>query len=154
MQQFLWWWEYKWFVSLLMDSKDTHKVPIRHNQPQLSESWLKDTDKQRTVEMGHIHYNDAIMSMMASQITSLKIDYSTVYSRCRSKKTSRLCVSNAENVSVWWCHHVCKIFWRIIWPTNVFRKIISNNWKNPSSSNQTYQPISSQNYTPKELCWS
>ena len=66
-----------------------------------------------------IHYNDVIMSIMASQITSLAIVYSTVYSRRRSKKTSKLRVSglcegnspmtdefptqrasNAENVSI------------------------------------------------------
>ena len=65
-------------------------------------------------------YNDVIMSMMATQITSLTIVYSSVYSRCRSKKTSKLRVtglcegnspmtgefsaqraSNAENVSMW-----------------------------------------------------
>ena len=64
------------------------------------------------------------MSTMASQITSLTILYSAVYSRCRSKKTSKLRVtglcegkspvtgefpaqraSNAENVSIWWRHH-------------------------------------------------
>ena len=62
---------------------------------------------------------------MASQITSLTIVYSIVYSRYISKKTSKLrvtglCVgnspvtcefpaqraSNAENVSIWWHHHV------------------------------------------------
>ena len=71
------------------------------------------------------HYNDVIMGAMASQITSLKIVYSTAYSRHRSKKTSKLhvtglCVgtsqvtgesstqmaSNAENVSIWWHHPV------------------------------------------------
>ena len=71
------------------------------------------------------HYNDVIMSTMASQITSLIIVCSTVYSRRRSKKTSKLrftglCegnslvtgefpaqrASNAENVSIWWRHHV------------------------------------------------
>ena len=70
------------------------------------------------------HYNDIIMNAMASQITSLTIVYSTIYSRHRSKKTSKLCVtglcegnspvtsefpaqraSNAENVSIWWRHH-------------------------------------------------
>ena len=69
------------------------------------------------------HYN-VIMSAMASQITSLMIVYSTVYSKRRSKKTSRLRVaglcdgnspvtgeflaqraSKAENVSIWWRHH-------------------------------------------------
>ena len=71
-----------------------------------------------------VHYNEVIMSAMASQNASLTIVYSTVYSRCRSKKTSKLrvtglCVgnslvtgefpaqkaSNAENVSIWWRHH-------------------------------------------------
>ena len=67
------------------------------------------------------------MSAMASLITSLTIVYSTVYSRRRSKKTSKLHraslafvlgihrwpvnsqrtqrASNAENISIWWCHH-------------------------------------------------
>ena len=36
------------------------------------------------------HYNDIIMSAMASQITRLTIVYSTVYSRRRSKKASKL----------------------------------------------------------------
>ena len=64
------------------------------------------------------------MDAMASQITSLTIVYSTVYSRWRSKKTSKLrvpglCVgnslvtgdfpaqkaSNAKNVYIWWRHH-------------------------------------------------
>ena len=64
------------------------------------------------------------MSAMASQITSLTIVYSTVYSRRRSNKTSKLratglCEGNspgtgefpaqkasgAVNVSIWWCHH-------------------------------------------------
>ena len=64
------------------------------------------------------------MSEMMSQITSLTIVYSTIYSD-RSKKTSRLHItglcegnssvtgefsaqraSNAENASIWWRHHV------------------------------------------------
>ena len=64
------------------------------------------------------------MSAMASQIISLTIVYSIVYSRRRSKNTSELrvtglCVgnspvtgefpaqmaSNAENISIWWRHH-------------------------------------------------
>ena len=71
-----------------------------------------------------IHYNYVIMSAMVSQITSLTIVYSTVYSRRRSKRTSKLRVtglcegnspvtgefpaqraSNAENVSIWWSHN-------------------------------------------------
>ena len=64
------------------------------------------------------------MGAMASQITSLTIVHSTVYSGANSKKTSKLrvtglCVGNspvtgefpaqmasyAENVSIWWRHH-------------------------------------------------
>ena len=71
------------------------------------------------------HYNDVIMSAMASQITSLTIVYSNVYSRCRSTKTSKLRVtglcagnspvtsefpaqraSDVENVSIWWRNHI------------------------------------------------
>ena len=39
-----------------------------------------------------IHYNDVIMSTMASQITSLTIDYPNVYPRHRSKKTLKVSV--------------------------------------------------------------
>ena len=64
------------------------------------------------------------MGKMASQITSLTIVYSTVYSGADQKKVSKLRVtglcagnspgtgefpaemaSNAENVSIWWRHH-------------------------------------------------
>ena len=63
------------------------------------------------------------MRVMASQITSLTIVYSTVYSDGDKKKSNPcvtgLCegnssvtgefpaqrVSNAENVSIWWRHH-------------------------------------------------
>ena len=68
------------------------------------------------------------MTAMASQIISLTHVYSTVYSRRRSKKTSKLRVSsicagnssgtsefsaqrasNAENVSIWRRHHVVQL---------------------------------------------
>ena len=60
------------------------------------------------------------MDTIASQITSLTIVYSTVYSEKTSKlRVTGLCVgkspetgefpaqmaSNAENVSIWWRHH-------------------------------------------------
>ena len=50
------------------------------------------------------HYNDVIMSAMGSQITSLAILYSTVYLRCKSKKTSKLrviglCPGNSPVIS-------------------------------------------------------
>ena len=67
------------------------------------------------------HYSDVIMDTMASQITSLTIVYSIVYSGADKKKTSKLRVTglcagnspatgefpvqmtnNTENVSIWW----------------------------------------------------
>ena len=70
------------------------------------------------------HYSDFIMGMMASQITSLTIVYSTVYSGTDHRKHQNLQVtgvrsenspvtgefpakrySNAENVFIWWHHH-------------------------------------------------
>ena len=68
------------------------------------------------------HNDDVTMSLMASQITSLTIVYSTVYSGADQRKlrVTGLCagnspgtgefpaqkVSNSENVSIWWRHHV------------------------------------------------
>ena len=40
-----------------------------------------------------MHFSDVIMGMMAFQITSLAIVYSTVYIRSRSKETSKLRVT-------------------------------------------------------------
>ena len=71
------------------------------------------------------HYNDIIMNTVAYQIISLTIVYSTVYSDADQRKHEKLRVtglctgnslgtgefpaqmaSNAENVSIWWRHHV------------------------------------------------
>ena len=64
------------------------------------------------------HYGDVIMGAIASQITSLTIVYSTVYSDADQRKhqsSASLAFargihrgpvnSNAENVSIWWRHH-------------------------------------------------
>ena len=53
------------------------------------------------------HYNDVIMSAITSQITSLTIVYSTVYSDADQRKHQRAAqmASYAENVSIWWCRH-------------------------------------------------
>ena len=57
------------------------------------------------------HYGDIIMSAMASQITSLTIVYSTVYSGANQRKHQSSAplafapakrASNVENVSIWW----------------------------------------------------
>ena len=67
------------------------------------------------------HYNDVIMGVTASQITSLAIVYSTVYLVSDQRKHQRSAslafmweftgefpaqrASNAENVSIWWRRH-------------------------------------------------
>ena len=77
---------------------------------------------------GQSHYNDVIMSVMASQVTSLTVVYSTVYSGADQRQTSKLSVtglyegnspvtgefptqrtSNAENVFIWWRHHDIRV---------------------------------------------
>ena len=84
------------------------------------------------------HYSDVIMGVMASQITSLTIVYSTVYSGADQRKHQSSAslafvrgihrcefpacegnspltgeflaqrTSNAENVSIWWRHHAAR----------------------------------------------
>ena len=78
------------------------------------------------------------MSAMASQITCLTIVYSTVFLGANERKPSKLRVtglcagsspltgefpaqraSNAENVSIWWCHHVTRLNYferKLYWP--------------------------------------
>ena len=71
-----------------------------------------------------IHYNDVIMDVLASQITSLTIVCLTVYSGGDQRKHQSSAslafvtgefpaqkASNAENVSIWWRHHVRMKWW-------------------------------------------
>ena len=69
------------------------------------------------------HYGDVIMGVLTSQITSLTIVYSTVYSGADQRKDQSSApldftgnspvtgefpaqiASNTENVSIWWRHH-------------------------------------------------
>ena len=71
------------------------------------------------------HYDDVIMTMLSSQITSLTVVYSIVYSGVNQRKHQSSAslvfvweihrgtgefpaqmASYAENVSIWWRHHV------------------------------------------------
>ena len=88
------------------------------------------------------HYNDIIMSAMASQITRLMIVYSNVYSGGDQRKhqssaslafvrgiqfpTQR--ASNVENISIWWRHHdICIFPWHdALWPSFKFHAIQGN----------------------------
>ena len=71
-----------------------------------------------------VHYIDVIMTTMASQITSLTVVYSIVYwgaDQWKHQSSASLAfvreihrnrwipaqrASNAENVSIWWRHHI------------------------------------------------
>ena len=84
------------------------------------------------------HYIDVIMSTMASQITSFMIVFPTFYSGAYQWKhqnsASQACVwrihrsvtfpaqmaSNAENASIWWCHHEVRnwTLWSLISSAN------------------------------------
>ena len=74
-----------------------------------------------------LHYNDVIMSAMASQITSLTTVYLTIYSPTDQRKhrssTSVAFVrrihrsqraSHAENVSIWWRPHEYWSSWLLL----------------------------------------
>ena len=91
---------------------------------------------RRTGNQWFKHYSGVIMGAMASQITSLTIVYSTVYSGADERKhqsSASLAVvwgihrgefpaqraSNAENVSIWWRHHekmtIIFLVWVVAW---------------------------------------
>ena len=90
---------------------------------------LSTRDPSETLVMANIcdvnHYDGIIMGVIASQMTSLAIVFSTVYldtdqRKHQSSASLAFCVgnspeageipaqvaSNAENVSIWWRHHV------------------------------------------------
>ena len=102
---------------------DNDWAPNMQNYMQQILNWLQAWSCK--LVLWECRYNDVIMGAMASQITSLTIVCSAVYSMRRSKKTSKLRVtgplcgnspvtgefpaqraSNVENVSIWWRHHV------------------------------------------------
>ena len=75
-----------------------------------------------------LHYNDVTMSVVASEITSLMIVYSTIYSSADQRKHQSSAslafvlgihwwlvnslqkrARNTENVSIWLCHHGVQI---------------------------------------------
>ena len=82
------------------------------------------------------HYNDVIMTTIASQITSPMVVYSTVYSdpdqRKHQSSASLAFVWGIHrdrwiprtkgqlrgNVSIWWRHHVTQINWNGTWISN------------------------------------
>ena len=81
----------------------------------VTSTWRSSSTIWRTFCLG-LHYGDVIMGLIAFQITSLIIVYSTVYSDADRRKHQTSAspgtgefpaqmASNAENVSIWWRHH-------------------------------------------------
>ena len=99
------------------------------------------------------HYNDVIMSAMASKITSVTIVYSTVCSGADSKKTSKLVLglcegdspvtgefpaqraSNAEAVSILWRHYIQHTNMVVAWPEDTITFKVLLQWKSTSVYN-------------------
>ena len=63
----------------------------------LMHAFLSEISKKKTT-----HHNDVIMGATASQITSLTIVYSTVYSDAWNSPEP---MNSLRNVSIWWHHH-------------------------------------------------
>ena len=107
----------KWPLNL------THTI---NSSASMSQQFLKLTKQIHEQHVDYpktlIHYNDVIMDSMTSQITSLTIVYSVVYSgedqrrhqssaslvfvREMHRSLPRKMASNAENFSIWWRHHI------------------------------------------------
>ena len=113
--------------ELLSVGPSGKKTSVKFESKHKISSWRKSCWKCR-LHRGNClvsHYIDVIMGAMASQITSLTIVYSTVYSAQMKEKSklrvTGLCAgnsletgefpaqmaSNAENVSIAWHHHEC-----------------------------------------------
>ena len=116
------------FYFLLIKAIHTHE-PIQPKHNYASLLWSGDGIWKRGFCSGPSakssgHYNDVIMGTIASQITSLTIVYSIVYSDADQRKHQSSAslafvrwihrgtgeflpqmASYAENVSIWWRHH-------------------------------------------------
>ena len=80
---------------------------------------------EHCVRIWRFHYSDVIMSVMASQITS---HWHLCGEFTGDPPAQR--ASNAENVSIWWRHHILLCFvvviWEVWWQKQVSRTWISN----------------------------
>ena len=89
------------------------KSPVTSEFPSQNPAmWSFDVSFVVVLYMYETHYIDVIMTTMASQITSLTVVYSTVYSDADQRKHQTGTgefpaqrASYAENVSIWWRHH-------------------------------------------------
>ena len=113
--------QYPW--RLPKESIRKSQAASNHNKAQRGDSgsnyWCTESDRKKKM----YNYSDAIMGAMVSQITSLTIVYSTVYSSVnqrRHESSASLAfvrgefpaqmASSAENVSTWWRHHAAIMY--------------------------------------------
>ena len=104
------------------DAKEKKILKLAHSTLRAQVAWR--LGRRRSSQVKYHDYSDAIMSVVASQITGVSIVSSIVLFRRKSKKTSKLRVtglcegkspltgefpaqrtSNAGNVFIWWRHH-------------------------------------------------
>ena len=128
--------EYRWIPYFLITMTNGTRPPVDTTLPIKMKHVFHNIflDYQRfqicfrwsygVIQNGRKYYNDVIISVMASQITSLKIVYSTVYSGAHQRKHQSSAslafllgihrcefpaqtASKAENASIWWRHLGC-----------------------------------------------
>ena len=95
----------RYFLSVVLEDK--HYVYIFHSHLH----FLGQILVSNTIDVNH--YDDVIMTMLESQITSLTVVYSIVYSGVHQRKHQSSAslafpaqmASYAENASIWWRHH-------------------------------------------------
>ena len=153
---------YRWIITTLDVKVITYPCCNPTQCHALCKQWFDNWDRYSgpTRVCGiWVHYNDVIITQMASQITSLNIVYSTVYSDADKKKPIKapghwpLCgeftgagefpaqrASYAENVSIWWRHHV-KMHFRLIShiETAPWRPCVTPLWQHDCHQVETVQ---------------
>ena len=137
--------------------------------------YLQNNSSSADWENFSYHYNNIIMSAVASQITSLTIVYSMVYLGADQRKNQSsaslafvcvcvcvgvcVCVceggggSNAENVSIWWRHHVFIYQHVIIISKMPFLVVYSNSVLSQSITRQLGSSHSSHTSLHKQILY-
>ena len=118
------------YLVLLSNDSKTRQQDARPSWPDPYRVHFVSSMSDLCLTLFVVHYNDIVMSAMASQITSVTIVYSRFYSGTNHQRNHQsstslaallaLCVgnslvtgefptqraSNTENVSILWCHNV------------------------------------------------
>ena len=96
---------FPYIFSFFFQNNSTHSSPFKT----WSLYWNTKASKcSPLIDSGVFHYSEVIMGAIASQIISLTIVYSDVYSGANQRKHQMFPFESKEtsNVSIWWRHHV------------------------------------------------